>query len=534
MDTGSDLSIYTNIFGWYYYDLFIQLISSYGLWIIGFLFLLWQATFVLASRNGRYDPRSSLLNAEYNIYLMLFILVFAVIPSISVNASFFHNNGKAAGATGSSFDALNSTSPGTIKLPAAWFIVWKTNAAITSVFRAAMPNQDNMREMLTAFQDLMITDDGLAAEVGSFNSHCFAPALSTYKTLGRDYPNSKIYLAMQNALTSSLYRDRTSTNPSPEFDVYYQGNNAFTQYLYQNGAVAFCAAGQDPNAVFCLPRMNTVDNIKIPSISGIAGADCNSWWGTTGSSGLKNKIIDHMNAVRPDDVSLAEKAIQAMGWDSSTHLDMLTSKALNTNAAPQTRSPYNEGAWNDLKEGAQAGVLTMVNWWAQFLNSVMSVFLPQLHAVMVLLVLIMAPIISIVGLAKPAAILRLLLVAFIINLWIPIWIVVGWVDNVLLSLLYQNTGWLASTFDLGYVLASLLSLSLYTAIPMLASYYIYIAVGSQIASTAGGLARAGGAAGMAAGATVLGGSLRSGIGLGRTAGRIGMTAGRGAKRLAGK
>ena len=339
---------------------------------------------------------------------------------------------------------------------------------------------------------------------------------------------------MQNALTSSLYRDRTSTNPSPEFDVYYQGNNAFTQYLYQNGAVAFCTDAQDPNSVFCLPRMTTVDNIKIPSITGIAGADCNAWWGTTSSGGLKNKIIDHMNAVRPDDVTLAEKAMQVMGWDSSTHLDMLTSKALNTNAAPQTRSPYNEGAWNNFKEGAQAGVLTMVNWWAQFLNSVMSVFLPQLHAVMVLLVLIMAPIISIVGLAKPAAILRLLLVAFIINLWIPIWIVVGWVDNVLLSLLYQNTGWLASTFDLGYVLASLLSLSLYTAIPMLASYYVYVAVGSQIASTAGGLARAGGAAGMAAGATVVGGSLRSGVGIGRTAGRIGMTAGAGVKRLVGK
>jgi hypothetical protein len=176
----------------------------------------------------------------------------------------------------------------------------------------------------------------------------------------------------------------------------------------------------------------------------------------------------------------------------------------------------------------------MVNWWAQFLNSVMSVFLPQLHAVMVLLVLILAPIISIVGLAKPAAILRLLLVAFIINLWIPIWIVVGWIDNVLLSLLYQNTGWLASTFDLGYVLASLLSLSLYTAIPMLASYYIYVAVGGGIAGVANSLSGAGGAAGSATGATVAGGSLRSGLRIGRTAGGIGMKTGRGVKKLAGK
>ena len=39
----------------------------------------------------------------------------------------------------------------------------------------------------------------------------------------------------------------------------------------------------------------------------------------------------------------------------------------------------------------------------------------------------------------------------------------------------ENQGWIASTFDMGYVLASLLTLSLYTAIPLLASFYIYTA-----------------------------------------------------------
>ena len=72
------------------------------------------------------------------------------------------------------------------------------------------------------------------------------------------------------------------------------------------------------------------------------------------------------------------------------------------------------------------------------------------------------------------------LVAFIINLWIPIWIIVNWVDNVLLSLLYENQGWLDSVFDMGYVLASLLTLSLYTAIPMLASFYIYTATADHV------------------------------------------------------
>ena len=529
MDTGTDLSIYTNIFGWYYYGLFIQLISSYGLWIIGFLVILWGATFSQASRNGRYDPRSSLLYAEYHIYLMLFILVFAVIPTIGVNTNFFHNSGKTSGNTDTSFDALSASAPASIKIPAAWFIVWKLNGGITSVMRAALPNENNMREMLTSFQDLMITDAAVSAEVGNFNSNCFGPALATYKTLGRDYPNSQLYLAMQNELTSSIFRDRTSTNPSPGYDVHYQGNLAFTKYLYAPGAAPYCATGQDPNSSLCLPRMASVDHTRIASVTGGQHTDCNSWWGTATSGGVKNNIIQHMNDERPDDVTNAQKFMQFIGWDSNERIDMLVNKGLNTNAAPDTRTPYGDGAWNSLKEGVGAAGLTWVNWLAQFLNTMITAFLPQLHAVMILLLLIMAPIISIIGLARPEAIMRLLLVAFIINLWIPIWIIVNWVDNVLLSLLYENQGWLDSVFDMGYVLASLLTLSLYTAIPMLASFYIYTATNNHMAGAVNtGMARAGGVAG--AGAGMRGGAISTG----QSAYRGAMTVGRGAKKLTQK
>ena len=125
--------------------------------------------------------------------------------------------------------------------------------------------------------------------------------------------------------------------------------------------------------------------------------------------------------------------------------------------------------------------------------------------------------------------MRLLLVAFIINLWIPIWIIVNWVDNVLLSLLYENQGWLDSVFDMGYVLASLLTLSLYTAIPMLASFYIYTATNNHMAGAVNtGMARAGGVAG--AGAGMRGGAISTG----QSAYRGAMTVGRGAKKLTQK
>ncbi len=207
---------------------------------------------------------------------------------------------------------------------------------------------------------------------------------------------------------------------------------------------------------------------------------------------------------------------------------------MTTNAVPETRSPYSEGAWNSLKEGIGAAGLTWVNWLAQFLNTMITAFLPQLHAVMILLLLIMAPVISIIGLARPAAIMRLLLVAFIINLWIPIWIIVNWVDNVLLSLLYENQGWIASTFDMGYVLASLLTLSLYTAIPLLASFYIYTATNDVIANHTHGMSSAGGTAGAMAGGAAGGAAMgagRAGIRAARGTGRL---AAGGVKRLTGK
>jgi hypothetical protein len=221
--------------------------------------------------------------------------------------------------------------------------------------------------------------------------------------------------------------------------------------------------------------------------------------------------------------------MQFIGWDSNTHNDMLVKKGLNTNASPETRTPYGDGAWNSLKEGVGAAGLTWVNWLAQFLNTMITAFLPQLHAVMILLLLIMAPIISIIGLARPEAIMRLLLVAFIINLWIPIWIIVNWVDNVLLSLLYENQGWLDSVFDMGYVLASLLTLSLYTAIPLLASFYIYTATADHIANAVNsGMAPAGGTAGEGAG-------MRGGaISTGQSTYRGAITVGRGAKKLTQK
>ena len=124
--------------------------------------------------------------------------------------------------------------------------------------------------------------------------------------------------------------------------------------------------------------------------------------------------------------------------------------------------------------------------------------------------------------------MRLLLVAFIINLWIPIWIIVNWVDNVLLSLLYENQGWLDSVFDMGYVLASLLTLSLYTAIPMLASFYIFTATANRIAGSMGSMGSAGGVAG--AGAGMRGGAISTG----QSAYRGAMTVGKGAKKLTQK
>ena len=179
-----------------------------------------------------------------------------------------------------------------------------------------------------------------------------------------------------------------------------------------------------------------------------------------------------------------------------------------------------------MKQGAGAAALTWVNWLAQFLNTMITAFLPQLHAVMILLLLIMAPVISIICLARPTAIMRLLLVAFIINLWIPIWIIVNWVDNVLLSLLYENRGWIAETFDMGYVLASLLTLSLYTAIPLLASFYIYTATNDAIANSTHNASTAGGQAGAMAGGSAGGAAL--------SAGRRGLGAAAGAGRLAGR
>jgi hypothetical protein len=290
MDTGTDLSIYTNIFGWYYYGLFIQLISSYGLWIIGFLVILWGATFSQASKNGRYDPRSSLLYAEYNIYLMLFILVFAVIPTIGVGTSFFHNGGKISENTDTAFDALSASAPASIKIPAAWFIVWKLNGGITSVMRAALPNDVNVRQALTQFQDLMISDSKVSSEVAKFNSNCHQPALASYNALSRTYPDSALLANINRDLESSVpfTQDRFSENPQPMYNVNYQGNAGFMNHLY-GGNVPTCTSAQDPNAVVCMPPGPAIDNTMVRANS-TGFQNCDEWW--SGAGGVATKVVD--------------------------------------------------------------------------------------------------------------------------------------------------------------------------------------------------------------------------------------------------
>ena len=377
----SILDIYVSVFSWNLYSVAWDTLNGTGLSLIPF----GMAIIANVARNySDLDSEESVRSLEWDIFSMILVLIFCVIPyqsfstdvdSVQYNMSLADCNPPptgltgSGGATGTQADAVfsdfqggGSTMPGgaglDVNRPVLWALVDYVSTAMTNTLIRGIGCSNNYEFLLLRMASVSISDTLLKERVQDFSANCYRPAIARWN---------------ENPLASY------PANPDHWERIDWIGTTSFLNTpgeYYFHEDVYLVDQGR-----FGFTRDESLRQSDLESPAGTANPYCGEvWLGAAGADGLRTLLLEHfslkvdgqgsspyedfidwgfevftsapMTVDQRDDLFL-KLALQADAAD----LDVINDVSMGSNVASE-ESPDADSAswsWSDIAEGV--GVL---------------------------------------------------------------------------------------------------------------------------------------------------------------------------------
>lgn len=472
MPVGSTIELYTTVLGWLLYSAIWDVLANTGLILIPFIAAVLKVLLDTRDSAQEIEADGLIRILETRIYIMLFVVFFAVQPQVNVNPAETTYSQYRCGVTASgslsktlselSYGSTNSTLDDSMptfsvmldaripQSPLWWYLVTKLNHAITQAARQELPCQADLRTMGAGLSKLNIPDKSLKDELKDFFKDCWQPAVNQFRAeqLTDDdlpeaykdgvvydditWPGSK-YFTSQSGYYDTLransrvaafpYSPSRDSSKAPEPPSNSVGVDAGGFPTCHEWWVGHSSTSTSPNTEYGL-RERLLENIKQDALPNDAEDSAGSWW----NFWAEDKFATASDA----DDALIKTALNAESSDIELELTNRSTEyggALGS-AADQTFRGFRSliGSAGLLISGATKAVeVEMVRQVA-----------PMVQSMVLLIFTVGLPLFLLLSSYSLPSLVALSLLQFSIIFWGFLFSLAAWLDNFLLSGLWSS------------------------------------------------------------------------------------------------
>jgi hypothetical protein len=480
MHFGSSIELYLTMLAWHLYDGIWELLSSTGLALIPFIVVIIQVLLKSAEKKNKMQDGSIILQSlEVPVYVMLFIMLIAFVPTINLhpqnmtetqiecttdNSSSLYNEVQELkriktvrnfGKTDTTYDddatlivTIENSIPQT---PLWWYFFHKISQASTLALINILPCNPDLRALRADVSYLNIDDQLLRSETSQFLRDCWRPAANKFF---REQPTTSIsninddiaWAGSRFFMSTAGYYDHFHTEESlGSFPYLYNGTKDNSRTEQNTEAFA--------------------ENRGTPY--------CHHWWQHK-EYGLRARLLDDINIYLNGRSSLSGyvDAIKARFNGNKAEMeDALLRTALNAEtrlSGQQVANSYtreNQGAGlgahsftDKIKYLTSTVGMAMKTFGSSTESFIYSQAAPIVQSLIIMLFITMLPILMVLSMYSLETLLTLTITLFSLIFWTFLFALAYWLDNFLLGALdsggsHANT--MLGLFDGGSAAVSL-------------------------------------------------------------------------------
>jgi len=454
MHFGSAVELYLTMLAWHLYNGIWEFLAESGLAILPFIAIIIKALISTAEKKNKMQDGSIILQSlETPVYMMLFVMMVAFVPTINLhlenmtetrlecssgdNTSIYgpsselkrRASSNAALSTNTTYDDPNAslivTLQGDIpKAPVWWYFFHKLSQASALALTNILPCNPDLRSLRADVNYLNINDQLLRNETSQFLRDCWRPAANQFF---RDQPTSTLanidddiaWAGSKFFLTTPGYYDKS----------YAQEN--LSSFPFNYGPDAKMPNGDNEGAI--------AENRGQPY--------CHHWWQNT-EFGLRGRLLTDIN-IYFNDRSNASSYIDAIkAWfngDNTEMEDALLRSALNAETRLSGQQTSNSFTRENQGAGYSAGdrfsqVFSTIGIGLKTLGSTTEAHIyrqaaPIVQSLVIMLFICILPILQLLSLYSIETLVTLTVTLFSIIFWTFLFALAYWLDNFLLGAL---------------------------------------------------------------------------------------------------
>ncbi|EHB3563464.1 conjugal transfer protein TraG [Salmonella enterica subsp. enterica serovar Oranienburg] len=417
MTANSILEYILVFFGWMLNNAMWDILSSTGLYLLP-LFFKGMGIWLKVREEGFDEGNKGMLSLprlENSIYVSFLVICFCCTPMFPVDISTMKYdssrekqcNIQVASPQDSGYNAVLTDFQGkTANVPVWWYLVHRLSKGVTQAMIASIPCGGKIRQMRFEVQHSQIKDPILTQELQDFANSCYSRAYyklkSTNQSLSDKTINSVGWIGSDYFLNTAGYYD-TYTSQKPR--------QAWPYNATRDAGYANTGGGGYPT--------------------------CRQWW-SDGKKGLKDRVL----ASLPSRVKREMQQQNMASWEELALRWLVSPRNLSLSGGGET---YTMGS-SDNASGLLGNVtrltssigLGMKQFEATPGFDALKQALPIVQALLEMMVIIVIPVLLVFSAYEPKTIVTItfaMFALFFIPFW---WEIAGWLDDQLLTLLYNT------------------------------------------------------------------------------------------------
>lgn len=455
MHFGSSIELYLTMFAWHLYGGIWELLASTGIAIIPFIIVTVQVLLKASEKSNKMQDGSIILKSlEIPIYVMLFVVLVAVMPTINLHLENMtetrlqctsetstlygsiqqikrDTESRQFGRTNTTYDddasliiTLENRIP---KAPLWWYFFHQLSQAVTLSATNVLPCNPDLRALRADVSYLNINDQLLRSETSQFLRDCWRPAANTFF---REQPQTTI-LNIDDDIT---WAGSSFFITTPGYYDHFYSNESLASFPYNYGPEAKLA--QDDN------------NESALSFSENRGTPfCHHWWQHP-EYGLRSRLLEDINIYFNGRSSFSGYA-EAIKARFNGDTEDLENALLRTALSAETRLSGQKVA-NSYTREAQGGgtsitddakyVTSTIGFALKTFGSSTESFIysqaaPIVQSLIIMLFIIILPILLFLSMYSLETLLTLTIALFSLIFWTFLFALAYWLDNFLLGAL---------------------------------------------------------------------------------------------------
>ena len=474
MSVDSYLELFTTLFGWLFYGVLWDVLTSTGLVYLPFLGILIEYWRMPAIESGQHGAAPySLRQMEAQLLGALVVVMIAAQPApltpLKATELSYSPPPTVADPTPAVATPLSSYStfgvegfasaPSSVDLPIWWYSVLSLTSGFNHAVVSGLPDASMLRDVIQTARLATIEDSRLRLEVVAFHSLCYVPARSKYL---RDKPNTP---QVQSLLATYGFEDTDWLGSH----VYLEVDGFYNTFRSQTPVVdwPFDPARDVEYRTGAPPRFGR--------------PHCDEWWSQP-SYGLRQKLVDSAQSTA---TGLKSVLLTLAPVLSTSELDDAIAKVALQNAPSQyanqdfsrrnSAAPREWGYLERILKDIGGALSTGAKSFAFMVElTVILQAAPLIQAIVLMGIYALLPMMLLVSRFSPSILVTGALAIFSVKFWTVLWYLAMWVDQNLIQSMYPEPGLFLELLQAHPVehtskrlILNLLTGSLYIGLPIL-------------------------------------------------------------------